>query len=59
MRSKSSKLVAGDRFKTPNGLYCTVIEYINHKNVLIEFDNGGTRTVSNRRLKIWRDKWCN
>lgn len=49
----------GDRFKTPKGLYCTVIEYINHKNVLIEFDNGGTRTVSNRRLKIWRDKWCN
>lgn len=49
----------GDRFKTPKGLYCTVIEYINHKNVLIEFDNGATRTVSNRRLKIWRDKWCN
>lgn len=47
----------GDRFKTSKGLYCTVIAYVDAKNVLIEFDNGGIKKVSSGQLKTGQIKW--
>lgn len=39
MRKLKSDCV-GLKFKTNNSGYCTIIEYLNYKNVIVEFDDG-------------------
>lgn len=47
----------GDRFRTYKGDWYHVVEYINSNNIIIEFDEGGTRRIRNNQIKTGNIKY--